>query len=771
LPELELDQTLLQITPQIWKVLCNCQQKLKLPRKMAGHRFQCPKCKKIGRVPRQPQPADRGGVDDATLIVEGNGGPPTPRANPTSGGLGARMGSDLSSLQGPSSQDKAPSGENGFVVPPQLSFGSEDPGHDEALGGLGPLAPDPEEAPFLGMPAGEAGDHGEALGGLGPLAPAPDDPPLLQEAPTDSEQIDMSLPEIVLPPTLSFDSEAAPEQEAASLGDDSPGAAGFDPVPLGPPASTSDFSFDGPWEGAADGVAPERPADISEPDIMAPPMPGAPGTDGGPPEDDINVSAIQLPPGPAADAASPAAPQDGVSFQADASSSPGSMGSPSSPPRAESAFESEVKACPSCENSLSGAAVLCVNCGFDLRSNSVVQAQPRRSHMRMPAGLHADDLVSYFNITGGAEAAKAGIGQALSGLWLYVPLALISAIMWQIGVILMAKDWTAGLVFAAVLQPLVGSMLFAGLIACVRDGVFQQEFGVERLLYNCARYWPNFVLGVLLNAPFWILAGVTGVALSKVLGSESFGISAKVALAIPLGLGGVVWIGLLGLLLPVATVIEGGSPVELFDNVLRFGLTQAHRLFALGVCVVFIIGGSFAFLGFLYINVGPSLLEVMPLGLFAPLSLVAVSIVSCGCLGVIVASLSLLYLSSIEDNSRLLTMRDRPVGPEPNPVLTKVSLVVLLALAAGLSFLLTPSSMAPSLLDGASVMEHEEELLNAIEAEAGAHSAKENGVAETKDQDEAVERGPAASAPPADIAPSAAPSTPPSTPPSAPPQD
>lgn len=783
LPELGLDQTLLQITPQIWKVLCRCQQKLKLPRKMAGHRFQCPKCKKIGRVPRQPQPAGREAMNDATLITEGNDGPPPPRTSPANGGLGARMGSDLSTLQGSGTQNRAPGGENGFVVPPKSSFGDQDSGHGEARGGLGPLAPDLEEAPLLEMAPGEGAGHLEALGGLGPMAPDPDEAPLLQEAPTGRDQIDMSLPEIILPPTLSFGSDAAGEQGAAAAVNANTGAAGFDPIPLEPAAPASGFSFDGPWEEATDaaqGAAPELSADCSESGILAPPMSGYLGAGDGLPAGEVNVSAIQLPPpGPADGAASPAMPQDGFPFPAGHSGGPGSVDSAFPAPQGEPAFESASKTCPGCKNSLPEAAVLCVNCGFDLRSNCVAHAPAGQPDPRIAAGLHAADLVSYFNITGGVEAAKAGITQVLNGMWLYVPLALISAIMWQVGAILMAKDWAAGLVFAAVLQPLVGTILFAGLIACVRDGVFQLEFGIERLLYNCARYWPSFVLGVLLNVPFWALAGVAGVALAKVIGSETLGLSAKIALAIPLGLGGVIWIGLLGLLLPVATVIEGGSPVKLFDHVLRFGLTQAHKLFALGVCIMLIGGGSVAFVGFLYINVGPSLVAVMPFALFAALSLIAVSIISFGYLGEIIASLSLLYLSSIEDNSRLIAMRDRPAGPELNPVLTKASLAVLLALTVGLSFLLTPSSMAQALLHNVSATGYEEGTFDDGEIEAdvrsaGAERSTENAVVETVDQEPAVSRGSAPSTPPSVAPTSAAPSTPPgrsstSTAPSTPP--
>ena len=69
-PRLDADTRLLHVSPRVWKVLCSCEQKLKLPREMTGRRFQCPRCNKMRRVPAETRAM--GGtsmMNDVTVIT------------------------------------------------------------------------------------------------------------------------------------------------------------------------------------------------------------------------------------------------------------------------------------------------------------------------------------------------------------------------------------------------------------------------------------------------------------------------------------------------------------------------------------------------------------------------------------------------------------------------------------------------------------------------------------------------------------------------------
>jgi hypothetical protein len=269
--------------------------------------------------------------------------------------------------------------------------------------------------------------------------------------------------------------------------------------------------------------------------------------------------------------------------------------------------------------------------------------------------------------------------------------------MWELSLLLLLKGGFAGKILVVAIQPLVGSVLLAGLIGCVRDGLFQTEFCIKRLLYNSARYWPNMFLALVLNVPFWILVTTAGIAIAVLVQSKELGLALKIGLGIPLGLGGIVWVGLMGFLLPVTTILEEGSPFRIFRDVLRFGLNNAHKLFGLAVSTVLIGGGSALLVGFLFVKLEPMVAASVPFGLSTVLCRIVAGVLGVALVGGTIASLSLLYLSHIEDSSRLAGMREQISGPEADPLGTKIAVSFLLAATIALSFLLPPSAGAQTI--------------------------------------------------------------------------
>jgi|ETNmetMinimDraft_15_1059895.scaffolds.fasta_scaffold00528_9 hypothetical protein len=676
MPGIDTGSKLLQVTPQVWKVLCACGQKLKLPRKLGGRRFQCPKCKITRKIPLPPTP-QRGAQTDATLITGSNGQPINRMLADDAGGNG--------------SQGADPLKEEDYESPPQFSLDEQVENHREAAGGLGPLAPEEANsgAPQSNMdfdtpwdadltpppsldPQGIRMTASEDImasappppvpGKRGPAAPAPGNPPPVAGNELSLDQLDFSAGSAETPAAMS-----APRQGT--------------PLPI--PGAQENL-FDLPLDGSlgftdGDTAAPPVPAPVPE---QAPPPPAQPQADlnmdlGGLSFQNADSLAVPEPPQAAPAPPQPAAPMqgglelgDGMSF--------------SNGPEPEQPQAAGV--CPGCSSPLALGVIICVQCGFN------VQTGQQMGMPTMPQNTDEDDtlcglsgdLVSYFNTTGGIDAAKAGIAQVLNGGWLYLPVALFGVLIWEAQLMMQDVQSLGMAVGLLGLTVVLGTLGYSAIIACVRDGIFQAEFGIKRLGYNSIRYWPAMIIGSLLNIPFVLLIGALSFVISWVM-AAGMGPGAMVGGFVIAG-GGITWFMFMSLLFPVATVFEGGNPIERFKNVMAFGLKNIHQIGMLAIAQIVISLGVLFTFWMIHFFVGGLIGSFLPTGLWMVIKQILAGFLFAELFGLAVSSIAMLYLSGIEDGSRLTAMANRIQGPGANPTLTKAVIAVMAAAVIGIGF-------------------------------------------------------------------------------------
>jgi len=671
LPGIDTGTKLLQVTPQVWKLLCACGQKLKLPRKMGGHRFQCPKCKVTRKIPLEPPKSQKSAQTDATLIAGG-------KVRPVN-----RM-MDTGAVTKKSQKDFA------YESPPAFSLDTPIQNHREATGGLGPLASEearpeirqsnidlesPWDADFTQPPRidPQGIKMTEVRDIVAPTPPAPGNPGPV--APVPGNPLTSAGPELLLG---QLDFSEGPDEALAALPIPRKG------TPLRAPGAQEnlfDLTLDGAL-GFTNGDAAGSPAPVQASPLPAQPLTALDMDLGGLSFENAGSQAA-----PPTQEFQPEQPQPDAPVQGGLEL--GDVLSFANGP--EQAEVQTAGVCPGCSSPLAPGAVICIQCGFNVRTGQRMGI-PTMAQGTDPGdslcGLRGD-LVSYFNTTGGIDAAKAGISQVLNGGWLYLPVALIGVLIWE-AQLLLQGDPSVVFAFGFLgLTIVVGTLSYSGIIACVRDGIFQTEFGIKRLGYNSVFSWPAMIIGSLLNIPFVLLIGGLSFIISWVM-AAGMGPGAVVAGFVIAG-GGVTWFMFMSLLFPVAMVFEGGNPIEQFKNVITFGFRNALQIATLAVAQIVISLGVLFTFWMLHFLVGGLIGNFLPVGLWTVIKKILGGFLFAELFGLAVSSVAMLYLSSIEDGSRLTAMGNRVKGPEANPMLTKIVLAVMAVVVIGLSFTIQES--------------------------------------------------------------------------------
>ena len=300
-------------------------------------------------------------------------------------------------------------------------------------------------------------------------------------------------------------------------------------------------------------------------------------------------------------------------------------------------------------------------------------------------GIRARELARYFNATSGGEAARAGALQVLHGYWLYIPYALLAGCMSVITQIVLARTGASlgGAIGGLLLPGLVTLFLWSGFVACIKDGVFERSMGIERMVYNAARHFLRFSGTVLMMIPVAV-----GLALAAVF---VFGGVWTLVPGLLLKLAGLVLLIPIALFLfalfnmpPAVTVLEKSNPFASLGRGLLFGFQHTWGLLSLAVVSMF-VGGGIVGAVYLFFWLAKLLLSiVLPPWIFDALWGFLGGLMLAAIMGQIVASVMLLYLSSLPEH-RLQAIRKDIRGPPAVPsrlyVAIGVAAVALLILS------------------------------------------------------------------------------------------
>jgi hypothetical protein len=316
-------------------------------------------------------------------------------------------------------------------------------------------------------------------------------------------------------------------------------------------------------------------------------------------------------------------------------------------------------------------------------------------------GIHAPELLSYFNTKTGIEAAKAGAFQVLHGYWLYIPFALLAGCMVSIAQLIVKA--TEGNLLATItwllLPALCSLFLCAGFVACVKDGVFERSMGIERMFYNAGVHCLRFAGAALLMVPIGVGLALAGVA---IIGSvwEPAPILVKIGIVALTPAAGLFALELL-LMPPVISVLEHRSPFPSLGRGLLFSLRRVWHLFTITI-VSMCVGWGIAGATYLIWRLCRSLLDyalrtwnfelLQQSWLLDSLGQFFGGLVSAAVLGQLVASLMLLYLSHVGDEERLQQIKDRLRGPAAVPLRLYAAIVAAAIALLALNYFRIPSA-------------------------------------------------------------------------------
>jgi len=283
-------------------------------------------------------------------------------------------------------------------------------------------------------------------------------------------------------------------------------------------------------------------------------------------------------------------------------------------------------------------------------------------------GIRSPELLSYFNTKTGIEAAKAAAMQVLNGYWLYIPYALLAPCMANIAQL--ALGATAGNTSAAVaclaLPSLFSLFLWAGFVACVKDGIFERAMGIERMFYNAGVHFLRFTLTSLMMVPVAVGLVLVGAgAVEAVWGPAPFiGRVGIVALAFAAGLFALELL----LLPPVIAVLEHRTAFSSVTRGLLFGFRHFWDLITITAASMVLFWGTVGVICFLWWLSKLMLSVALPAWLFDSMEQFFGGLISAAFMGQVVASLMLLYLSHVGDEERLQQIQNRLQGPAAVPV-------------------------------------------------------------------------------------------------------
>jgi hypothetical protein len=283
-------------------------------------------------------------------------------------------------------------------------------------------------------------------------------------------------------------------------------------------------------------------------------------------------------------------------------------------------------------------------------------------------GIHSPELLSYFNTKTGFAAARAALMHAPNGYRLCVLYALLAACM--VNIAQLALSATARNAPAAVaclaLPSLFSIFLWAGFVACVKDGVFERTMGVERMFYNAGIHFLRFTATSIIVAPIAVgLAFAGKAAIEALWGPAPFiGRVGIVALAFAAGL----FVLELLLMPPVISVLEHRNAFSSLTRGLLFGLRRSWDLITITLAsmVLFCAAAGAIYLFWWLANL--LLSSALPAWLFDAAKQFLVGLIGAALMGQVVASLMLLYLSHVGDEERLQDIRDKLQGPAAVPM-------------------------------------------------------------------------------------------------------
>jgi len=299
-------------------------------------------------------------------------------------------------------------------------------------------------------------------------------------------------------------------------------------------------------------------------------------------------------------------------------------------------------------------------------------AQPidvRQTHYEEEEGIQAAQLSRYFNAGSGSEAARSGVTQVLHGYWLYIPYALLAGCLTNLFFVLrMRAQGQLGASIMLFFLPLVCSLyLYAAFIGCVKDGAFERNIGIERLLHNGLKYFLRFAGTFLLMIPVTI--GLAFVAVMAV--GASWGMAAgwplKLLIVVTTMIAGIfflVWISIP----PIVAVLEETNPFFAIWRGLVFGLKHVSDILGL-TFVSMLFGGGLIFIIWFFWWISRLLLSIMLRQwpwIFDSLEVFFGGLIGAAIMGQIVASIMVLYLSNL-DEERLQEIRSKLRGPQAVP--------------------------------------------------------------------------------------------------------
>ncbi len=283
-------------------------------------------------------------------------------------------------------------------------------------------------------------------------------------------------------------------------------------------------------------------------------------------------------------------------------------------------------------------------------------------------GIHSPELLSYFNAKTGIAAARAAVMHAPNGYLLCVLCALLAACMVKIAQV--ALSVTAGNAPAAVaclaLPALFSVFLWAGFVACVKDGVFERTMGIERMFYNAGAHLLRFTATSVMVAAVAVGLALAGKAVIEALWDPApfLGRAGIAALAFAAGLFALELL----LMPPVISVLEHRPAFSSLARGLHFGIRHSSELIVIAAASVVLFWAAVGAIYLFWWLANLLLASALPVWLFDAAKQFLVGLIGAALMGQVVASLMFLYLSHLGDEEALQDIRDKLEEPAAVPM-------------------------------------------------------------------------------------------------------
>lgn len=317
-------------------------------------------------------------------------------------------------------------------------------------------------------------------------------------------------------------------------------------------------------------------------------------------------------------------------------------------------------------------------------------------------GIRAFELRRYFNVQDGADAARAGAMQLLNGYWLFIPYALASASMLRLLILLLPgfSDSPLPVISIGVAYLAISLFLGAGFVACIKDGIFERAFGMERLTVGAALQFPRFAGTVLLIVPVAAGTAIFAGVLFLHLWQNAL-LLGRIVMVVAAYVVGLILLEFF-LIAPVVAVTENLNPFAALRRGIRFAARQFKDLLTLCFVSMFVGTGVVGVVYSCYWMMRLLLAAFLPFWMVIAIEDLFKGLICTAIMGQLIASLMLLYLSKIREEERLIRIQRRlpQVGARPALIFVVIAagVAALLLLDHGLfrtSSLLDPDAMEP----------------------------------------------------------------------------